>query len=213
MSEQITINDTQSNNDQDIEQKYTTYFEYLDQLLIAKNKSNIDNKHFPSVQETILLYTCYLFADIFDMNNKKLYMLDIIIINKIYTKILKHIIKTQYIDNKHHKDNSINKTTQEDNYKNWKDFLESLTYEILLFHNKLYAEDKEPSPSKVIKYFNETEEIVLYIVSKYEEDIFEPFKFIYNYDKKLLPTLFFDYIEKYMDYYMNLHDINKDIDN
>lgn len=192
-------------DDKSLEQKYISYFEYLDQLLIARNKSHVDNKMFPSVQETILLYTCFLFSDIFGMDNKKLYMLDIIIINKIYIKILKHIVNTQYMINKHHNDNE---QTKINSYENWKDFLEHITYEILMFHNKLYNNDTEPAPDKIMKYFNKTEEVVLYVISKYEDDIFEPYKFIYNYDKKLLPTVFFDYMEKYMEYYMNLHNIN-----
>ena len=202
----VTNDNTNTNdNDKSLEQKYITYFEYLDQLLIARDKSHIDNKMFPSVQETILLYTCFLFSDIFGMDNKKLYMLDIIIINKIYIKILKHIVNTQYMINKHHNDNE---QTKINSYENWKDFLEHITYEILMFHNKLYNNDTEPAPDKIMKYFSKTEEVVLYIISKYEDDIFEPYKFIYNYDKKLLPTVFFDYMEKYMEYYMNLHNIN-----
>lgn len=206
----VTISDTNTNditndNYKSIEQKYISYFEYLDQLLIARDKSHVDNKMFPSVQETILLYTCFLFSDIFGMDNKKLYMLDIIIINKIYIKILKHIVNTQYMINKHHNDNE---QTKINSYENWKYFLEHITYEILMFHNKLYNNDIEPAPDKIMKYFSKTEEVVLYIISKYEDDIFEPYKFIYNYDKKLLPTVFFDYMEKYMEYYMNLHNIN-----
>ena len=200
-----TNDETTNDNDKSLEQKYITYFEYLDQLLIARDKSHVDNKMFPSVQETILLYTCFLFSDIFGMDNKKLYMLDIIIINKIYIKILKHIVNTQYMINKHHNDNE---QTKINSYENWKDFLEHITYEILMFHNKLYNNDIEPAPDKIMKYFSKTEEVVLYIISKYEDDIFEPYKFIYNYDKKLLPTVFFDYMEKYMEYYMNLHNIN-----
>ena len=131
-------NDYNNQDDNNCDKKIITFWEFLDNVLTAKKLFHVEDKNFPEAEELLLLYVCYMFETLYNIDYNELLLVDIAIINEAFQKIAENISNEKF---------------------DWKTYWEETTKNIMT-HTIQY--DKE----KLIELFRITEEIVLQIFTE-----------------------------------------------
>ena len=125
------------------ENKTETFWVFLDNILTAKKLFHIEDNKFPEAEELLLVYVCYMFENLFNINYEELLLVDIVIINESFQQIIMNLSNENF---------------------DWNKFWEDTTKNIIT-HTVQYDTEK------LCELFKITEEIVLRIFS--EERSFE----------------------------------------